>query len=41
MGSLFSFVISPTSAFIAAAVFIGVTVRVALLLHQRKSIWPR
>jgi len=33
--------ISPASGLIAAAVLIGVSVRVALLLWQRKQIFPR
>jgi len=33
--------ISPESAFIAAAVLIGASARIAVLLWQGKSIFPR
>jgi hypothetical protein len=33
--------ISPASGLIAAAVFIGVSVRIAVLLWQGKRIFPR
>jgi len=38
---MYAIVISPMSSLIAAAVLIGVSVRVALLLHQRKQIFSR
>jgi hypothetical protein len=37
---LFALSIRPESAIIAAAVLVGASVRVFLLLHQGKQVWP-